>query len=259
MTHSAAFVAIAGRIAFTVCAIIVVELVACGVAAAPIAWYWLWLSNATAPLPSLVRAAIFGASFVPCYGVFALLLLGTSAATARVTGAHTPPRAEMRIGDFAWPLLTWVRYMASIHVARLVAGPLLRASPIWTAYLRANGARMGRRVYVNTLSISDHNLLDFGDDVVIGADVHVSGHTVEAGVVKTGPVRLGRGVTIGLSSVVEIDVAIGDRAQVGALSFVPKHTVLEPGGVYAGIPVALLKRHPDHGPDRRSPFSGALK
>ncbi len=103
-------------------------------------------------------------------------------------------------------------------------------------------------------SISDHNLLDFGDDVVIGADVHVSGHTVEAGVVKTGPVRLGRNVTIGLSSVIEIDVVIGDDAQVGALSFVPKHTVLEPRRVYAGIPVTPLRRHTDaevHGAPNR--------
>ncbi len=35
---------------------------------------------------------------------------------------------------------------------------------------RVTGARIGRRVYVNTLFISDHNLLEFGDDVVIGAD-----------------------------------------------------------------------------------------
>jgi acetyltransferase-like isoleucine patch superfamily enzyme len=104
---------------------------------------------------------------------------------------------------------------------------------------------VGRRVYVNTLAISDHNLLEFGDDVVVGADVHISGHTVEHGVVKTGPVRLGDNVTIGLSSVIDIDVTIGDGVQIGALSLVPKHTALEPGGVYAGIPVIPLRPHSD--------------
>ena len=132
--------------------------------------------------------------------------------------------------------------MASIHVARLIAGPLVRASPIWTAYVRANGARIGRGVYINTLSISDHNLLEFGDNVVIGADVHLSGHTVERGVVKTGTVRLGRNVTIGLGSVVDIDVVADDDCQVGALSLVPKHTKLESGVVYAGIPVEPLRK-----------------
>jgi acetyltransferase-like isoleucine patch superfamily enzyme len=174
--------------------------------------------------------------------MFALFLLAASAASTRLTGARTPAHAQMRIRDFDWPLLTWARYMASIHVVRLLAGPLVRASPIWTAYLRANGARLGRRVYVNTLSISDHNLLVFGDDVVVGADVHISGHTVEQGIVKTGTVRLGNLVTIGLSSIIEIDVDIRDRAQVGALSFVPKHAVLESDVVYAGIPAAPLMR-----------------
>jgi carbonic anhydrase/acetyltransferase-like protein (isoleucine patch superfamily) len=44
---------------------------------------------------------------------------------------------------------------------------------------------------------------------------------------------LSHGVTIGLGSVVYIDVEVGRRCQVGALSLVPKHTTLESGAVYA--------------------------
>ena len=119
----------------------------------------------------------------------------------------------------------------------LLAGILFRGSPVWTVYLRLNGARLGRRVYVNTLSISDHNLLEFGDDVVIGGDVHISGHSVEGGMLKTAPVRLGRGVTVGLGSVINIGVDAGADCQVGALSLVPEHTRLDSGGVYVGVPV----------------------
>jgi hypothetical protein len=39
--------------------------------------------------------------------------------------------------------------------------------------------------------VSDYNLIECGDDVVIGGAVHLSGHTVEAGVVKTARIRLG--------------------------------------------------------------------
>ena len=70
------------------------------------------------------------------------------------------------------------------------AGTLFRGTPLWTSHLRLSGARLGKRVYVNTLSISDYNSLECGDDVVIGGAVHQSGHTVEAGVVKTARVRL---------------------------------------------------------------------
>jgi acetyltransferase-like isoleucine patch superfamily enzyme len=103
-------------------------------------------------------------------------------------------------------------------------------------------------VYVNSLFVSDHNLLEFADDVVIGSEVHLSGHTVEGGVVKTARVRLGRDVTIGIGSVVDIGVTIGDGTQIGALSFVPKHTALESGGVYAGIPVRRIEQRTVHTP-----------
>ena len=66
-----------------------------------------------------------------------------------------------------------------------------------------------------------------GDGVVIGESVHLSGHTVEGGVVKTGRVRLGRGVTVGLGSMVGIGVEAGERCQIGALSVVPKDTKLD--------------------------------
>jgi acetyltransferase-like isoleucine patch superfamily enzyme len=163
-----------------------------------------------------------------------------SALAVRLAGWRTRDQRRWAIADLDWELLDWARYLAAAHLVRLVAGSLFRGSPIWTAYLRLNGATIGRRVYVNSLSISDHNLLTFGDDVVIGADVHMSGHTVEGGVVKTGSVHLGPRVTIGLGSVVDIDVEAGAGCQVGALSLVPKHTRLAGDAVYAGIPAKRI-------------------
>jgi non-ribosomal peptide synthetase-like protein len=165
-----------------------------------------------------------------------------TAAANRITGARTLPGQTMRISEMGWPLMRWARYMAASHMVRVLAGGLFRGSPIWTAYVRLNGAKIGKRVYVNSLFVSDHNLLEFGDDVVIGSEVHLSGHTVEGGVVKTAHVRLGRNVTIGLGSIIDIGVTIGNDCQVGALSLVPKHTTLEPDAVYAGIPVRRLDR-----------------
>jgi acetyltransferase-like isoleucine patch superfamily enzyme len=225
------------RVGWTAVVLIGVETVVCGLAALPVFLLWRCLAEWTAGGSGLVRIVLLSAAAVPSYILFALGLMVWSSIATRLTGARTTPNVEMRIADMDWPLLAWARYTTAIHLVRVLAGTLFRGSPIWTVYLRLNGARIGRRVYVNTTFISDHNLLEFGDDVVIGAEVHLSGHTVEAGVVKTARVRLGRGVTIGLGSVVDIDVDIGDRCQVGALSFVPKHSRLEAGVVYVGIPV----------------------
>lgn len=190
-----------------------------------------------------VRVAAVSVALAPSYAFFALMLIPWSALATWLTRARTEPDIEMRIADFEWQLLTWARYMAAIHLVRVVAGTLLRGSPIWTAYLRLNGARIGRRVYINTTAISDHNLLDLGDDVVIGADVHVSGHTVEHGIVKTGRVRLGRGATVGLGTLIDIDTRVGDGCQIGALTVVPKHSRLDAGATYAGIPAKRLELH----------------
>jgi carbonic anhydrase/acetyltransferase-like protein (isoleucine patch superfamily) len=73
--------------------------------------------------------------------------------------------------------------------------------------------------------------------VVAGADAHISGHTVEGAVLRTGGVRLGSRVTIGIGAIVDISVTVPSGCQIGALSFVPKHAALEAGGVYAGVTV----------------------
>jgi acetyltransferase-like isoleucine patch superfamily enzyme len=188
-----------------------------------------------------VRLTVYSLAILPSYAIFALTLMVVSPAATRVTRWKTPPAASLRIADLDWALLDWARYMASIHVVRVLAGTLFRATPIWTAYLRLHGARLGRRVYVASLALSDYNLLEIGDDVVVGADVHLSAHTVEQGMVKTAAVRLGDGVMIGVGSVIDIGVDMGRGCQVGALSFVPKYSKLDPGGLYVGIPVRRVK------------------
>ena len=235
------------RLGCTVAAICAVQGAVCGLAALPVALLWMHVAEGI-PSPA-VRASVLSLLLLPSYVLFALCLMGLSAFATRVVGARAPARADMRIADMSWPLLRWAHYMAATHLVRVLAGTIFRGSPIWTLYLRLNGARIGRRVYVNSLYLSDHNLLDFGDDVVIGADAHLSGHTVEDGVVKTAAVRVESGVTIGLGSVVDIGVEVGARCQIGALSLVPKFSKLEAGAVYAGIPARRIDRGPgDAGP-----------
>ena len=106
-------------------------------------------------------------------------------------------------------------------------------------------------MYVNSLAVADYNLLDFGDDVVIGDGVHLSGHTIEGGVLKTARVRLGRRVTIGVGSIVGIGVDAGEGCQVGALSLVPKYTQLDAGTTYVGIPAQPSQASPPRQPERQ--------
>jgi acetyltransferase-like isoleucine patch superfamily enzyme len=230
------------RVAVTAIAMVMVQTIVCGIAMFPAVLLWR-AAVVSAAANSVLQAIVASTLLAPAYILFALCLMPVSAAITRLVGARTPPDAELRISDMSWALLRWAHYVSSAHVVRLASGTVFRGSPLWTAYLRMNGARIGKRVFINTLSIADHNLLDIGDDVVIGADVHMSGHTVENGVVKTARVRVGSNVTIGLGSAIDIDVDIGDGCQIGAFTLVPKHSRLEPHAVYVGIPARRLGNH----------------
>lgn len=223
----------------------VVETMVFGLSVLPAFLFWSWLATwAIPPEPRpLLQPVAVAMSLVPAYLVFALAFVALSAGATRLFRWRTAPDAEWRIRDLEWPLLNWARYMVSTHLVRILVGAFFRSSPLWTWYLRWNGARIGRGVYINTLSISDHNLLEFGDRVVIGEAVHLSGHTVEGGRVKTGRVRLASGVTVGLNSVVGIGVEAGERCQIGAMSVVPKHSKLDADAVYAGVPVRKVEGH----------------
>ncbi len=228
------------RITWAVSTLVLVEIVVCGLSVLPVVILWSQLLRFLSSSPRLEIIVLSGA-LIPSYIICALALLFISPLAIRLVGWRTPAHAEMRIADLDWPLLDFVRYAAANHFAHVLAGTFFRGSPIWTAHLRLAGARLGRRVYVNSLDLNDYNLLEFEDDVVIGADAHLSGHTVEAGIVKTGGVHLGPNTTVGVGSIVEIGVTSGPSCEIGALSFVPKGTKLEADATYVGIPVRRIR------------------
>lgn len=230
----------AGRVAWTVLSIFIVESLVFGLSVLPAFFFWTWTLGWE--VPALIRPAIVATTLVPAYLLFAFVLVALSAFSTWACGWRTAPNGAWKLRDLEWPLLDWVRYMVSTHVVRVFVGTFFRASALWTLYMRWNGAKIGRGVHINSLSISDHNMLEFGDGVVIGESVHLSGHTVEAGMVKTGRVRLSRFVTVGLGSMVGINVEAGEKCQIGALSVVLKGSKLEGSAIYAGIPARKIER-----------------
>ncbi len=229
------------RVTWAVFSIILTESVILGLSVLPAVSFWSWVYD-WRMIPEWAQVLTTAMAFVPAYVLFATSVLLYSALVTRLFGWRTRANLELPLAEMSWPVLDWGRYLMTIHVARTFAGPLFRSTPVWTMYLRLNGAKIGRGCWVNSLKLMDHSLLEFGDRVTIGSDASVSGHMIEHGLLKTAPVRLGRHVTIGINSVVGIGTTIGDNTQVGALSVVPKHTHLDANAVYAGAPVRCVRR-----------------
>ena len=178
-----------GRVVWTVLSYIVVQSLIFGAAALPLAIILHWL----APLlrtESAVALVVLAVGLLPIYFVSALSLVVSTAAATLLLGWRSLPDSAMRIRDFGWPLMNWARYLMLTHAVRLLVGGPLRGTPVWGLFIHLNGARLGHRVWVNSTAVMDHSLLEIGDDTVIGSDVHLSGHMVEGGMVKTGRVNL---------------------------------------------------------------------
>ncbi len=229
------------RFAWTLASAFVVESLVIGLAVLPAALFFkqhvLWMGDLALAPPGLLFLAM---AFLPAYLIFAACLMALSAGASKLFGWRPRPGADMRIADLEPALANWARYGILNHVVRVLVGPALRNTPVWVWYMRANGARIGRRVWINSLDVTDHCLLELGDDVVIGAGVHLSGHTVERGRVRTALVRLGAGTVVGVSCHVEIDVETGPGCQIGSLAMVPKGSRLKGHTTYVGVPVHEL-------------------
>lgn len=227
------------RFGWMIVSAFVFESLVLGIAALPAVAFWSWHFRWDLA-PWGLRVVVLAMSFVPAYLMFAIVLMALSAWGTRLLCWRPAAGLEVAIADLPWPLLDWARYSIATHVVRVLAGTFVKNTPLWNWYLRQCGARLGRRVWINSLDVSDPCLLDFDDDVVIGAGVHLSGHTVERGLLRTARVKLGRGVTVGVNANVEIGVEAGVGCQIGALSAVPKHARLAAHGTYVGAPARRL-------------------
>jgi Phosphopantetheine attachment site len=92
-------------------------------------------------------------------------------------------------------------------------------SPLYTWYLRALGAKIGRR----TVIFSRHvpvctDLLTIGPDTVIRKESFFNCYRAYGGWIQTGRVIIGRNVFIGEKTVLDINSSMGDVSQLGHTS-----------------------------------------
>jgi len=152
-------------------------------------------------------------------------------------------RARAPLGKFplySMTTLRWVSYNALILLVRFTCMHFIRGTPFLVLFHRMMGMRMGQRVQLNTSVIADSNLIEIGDDTVIGGDATVIAHSVERGVLITEPVRIGKRVTVGLMAVIMPGCEIGDDAVIAANAVLKKGTKIGTKEVWGGVPAQRI-------------------
>nr|BFD86314.1 hypothetical protein StreXyl84_57150 [Streptomyces sp. Xyl84] len=122
---------------------------------------------------------------------------------------------------------------------------LFVGNPLYVMYLRALGARIGKDVTILSRSVPVcTDLLTIGAGTVIRNDAVFLGYRAYAGAIQTGGITLGRDVFIGEKTVLDIDTAMGDAAQLGHASALYRGRAIPAGERWHGSPAQPT--HVDH-------------
>lgn len=150
-----------------------------------------------------------------------------------------PHQGDIPIRSFGiWP---WYNVNGMQFLFNTVYGRFARATTIYPWFLRWMGAKIGARTVVNTHHLYDCDLLEIGDDCVIGANASILGHVGEKNKLVRAPVKIGNRCTVGQYTNIFPGVTLGDNCHVGAMSLVPKGVTLDSNAIYGGVPVRKIR------------------
>ena len=166
-----------------------------------------WIVAGSGPVESYLRTALVGA------GVFVGLCVIPIVVKWLLVGRWQRTRIRL------WSL-AYVRFWIVKTLIQRSPAVLLVGTPLYALYLRALGAKVGRRVLLLSRRVPVcTDLLTVGDGTVIRKDTFFTCYRGEAGgYLQTGRVDLGADVVVGEAAVLDIDTAMGDGAVLGHAS-----------------------------------------
>ncbi len=149
-------------------------------------------------------------------------------------GKHKPEQKPM------WTSKVW-RSEAVTSTYEALSVPFLldfmRGTPWLPLILRLLGVKTGKRVWMNTTDITEHDMVVIGDETALNEDCGPQTHLFEDRVMKVGPVKIGKRCSIGARTIILYDSEIGDNVNVEALSLVMKGENLQSDSNWGGSPV----------------------
>ena len=113
---------------------------------------------------------------------------------------------------------------------------LLLGTPFVPIYFRLLGARIGRRVCLESTWLTEYDLVDIGDEASLNADCTVQTHLFEDRVMKMDRIDIGAGCSVGADSVVLYGSRMEPASVLGDLSLLMKGETLPAGTRWEGSP-----------------------
>jgi acetyltransferase-like isoleucine patch superfamily enzyme len=141
----------------------------------------------------------------------------------------------------------WTRIKNPLRVclnfAVIYACRFLPSLRLKNALYRLLGMKVGKDVSVGLMAMFDiffPELIEIGDNTVIGYDATILAHEYLVDEWRRGRVKIGRDVMIGANSTVLAGVSIGDGAMVSACTLVNRD--IQAGAFVGGVPAVEIER-----------------
>jgi non-ribosomal peptide synthetase-like protein len=184
-----------------------------------------WISAAQGYQDIYLRSVVFGGA-----GFIVLCTLPILAKWVLI-GRWKPEQIQIwSLGYFRfWIVKTLIK---SNPLALVTVG-----SPLYTWYLRALGAKIGRGTVIFTRHVPVcTDLLTIGPDTVIRKESFLSCYRAYAGWIQTGRVTIGRNALVGEKTVLDINTSMGDVSQLGHASALHSGQRVRTGERWHGSP-----------------------
>jgi len=195
------------------------------------------LVTATPELWDRIGLAAASLSLPLVYAGCCIALALAVALTKWIVMGRFKPFEKPQWSWYVWKL-EFVNALYEFMLAPLTLDALL-GTPFLPWYYRLLGARIGRRTYFHTTGLIEFDLVEVGDESVVGEDSVLQAHLFEDRILKADRLRIGRRCEVGAISVVLYDTQMEDGSRLDALSLLMKGETLPAGTAWAGIPAAF--------------------
>ena len=144
-----------------------------------------------------------------------------------------------RVRASAIPLwsFAYFRFWATKFIVRSAPANIFAGTPLFNAYLRLLGARIGRNAVIASRIVPvTADLFEVGEDAVVMRSALLPGYVAAGNCIHTGEIQIGRNAYVGEQSVLDIRSTIGDFGQLGHASSLQSGQRVPEGKRYAGSP-----------------------
>jgi len=138
-----------------------------------------------------------------------------------------------------WSTAVWRNELINAlheHLAEPFLIGALTGTPFLCWYFRLLGAKIGRRVYMETTDLSEFDLARIGGEAALNADCTIQTHLFEDRVMKMSTIQIGPRASVGAGSLVLYDTVLAEGAALGDLSLLMKGETLPAWSRWEGIP-----------------------